>query len=285
MSFTTIISASELSNNLHQADWVIFDARFNLAKTDAGASLYRLGHVPGARYVNLDKDLSSAISSFTGRHPLPDFSLLVKKLGNWGVTNSSQVVIYDDAGGAIAGRLWWLLRYLGHEKVAVLDGGLPYWQKSSYATSTYLPKIIPARYRPYINPNCLVTVVDIENSLAQGNIKLIDARSTERFNGEHEPIDPVAGHIPKAVNRPFQLNLDAQGLFLASGDLRTQFNTLLNHTPATQVVHMCGSGVTASHNILAMEIAGLTGSKLYAGSWSEWIGNKNRALSVQGNKK
>ena len=281
MSFTTLISASELANNLHQANWVIFDARFNLAQTDAGASAYRLWHIPKAQYVHLDKDLSSAITSFTGRHPLPDLQQLAKKLGAWGVSNNSQIVIYDGASGAIAGRLWWLLRCLGHEKVAVLDGGLPNWQRSGYPASAYLPKVTPVTYRPYVNIEAVLSATDVENSLAQGTIKLIDARTTERFQGKHEPIDPIAGHIPKAINRPFQLNLDAQGLFLSVSELRGQFNDLLHNTPSTQVVHMCGSGVTACHNLLAMEIAGLTGSKLYAGSWSEWIRNKNRALSVQ----
>lgn len=281
MSFTTLISATELKNNLHQVNWVIFDARFNLAQTSAGASAYRQGHIPNARYVHLDDDLSSAITSLTGRHPLPDLQQLVKKLGAWGVTNTSQIVIYDDASGAIAGRLWWLLRCLGHEKVAILDGGLPNWQKLVYPVTTYLPKIIPAIYRPYIDTGSVLSTIEVENGLAQGAIKLLDARTAERFRGEHEPIDPVAGHIPKAVNRPFQLNLDVQGLFLTAGELREQFNCLLHQTPGTEVVHMCGSGVTACHNLLAMEIAGLTGSKLYAGSWSEWIRNKNRALSVK----
>ncbi|NOQ14716.1 MAG: sulfurtransferase [Methyloprofundus sp.] len=284
MTYTTLISATELANNLHQPNWVIFDARFNLAQTDAGASSYRQGHIPGARYVHLDNDLSSAIASFTGRHPLPDLQQLVKKLGAWGVSNNSQIVIYDDASGAIAGRFWWLLRCLGHEKVVVLDGGLADWQDSAYQTTTHLPKITQSVYRPYFDTNTLLNALQVENGLAQGTIKLVDARTVERFQGRNEPIDPVAGHIPKAINRPFQLNLNAQGLFLAADELREQFNTLLQNTPGSQVVHMCGSGVTACHNLLAMEIAGLTGSKLYAGSWSEWIRNKNHALSMQNNK-
>lgn len=280
MSFTTLISATGLKNNLHQANWVIFDVRFNLARTDAGASAYRLGHIPNARYVHLDNDLSANISSLTGRHPLPDLLQLAKKLGALGVKNNSQVIIYDDANGAIAGRLWWLLRYLGHEKAAVLDGGLSHWQQSGYQMTTHLPKITATTYRPYLDNDAVLSALDVETGLAQSVIKLIDARTAERFQGKQEPIDPIAGHIPKAINRPLQLNIDAQGLFLAPSELREQFISLIGTTPSTQVVHMCGSGVTACHNLLAMEVAGLTGSKLYAGSWSEWIRNKNRALSV-----
>jgi len=279
MSFTTLISSEGLANNLNQSNWFILDARFNLADTQAGETAYRHGHIPNARYVHLDRDLSSAISSFTGRHPLPDFNSLVKKLGSWGVTNTSQIVIYDDASGAIAGRLWWLLRYLGHEKVAVLDGGLSYWQKQGHPITTHLPKITPAIYRPYVNCSTLVNAHTLEQELAKNSITLIDARATGRYQGKVEPLDPVAGHIPKALNRPFQLNLDAQGRFLPAAELQQQFRALIGQTLATQVVHMCGSGVTACHNLLAMEIAGLAGSKLYAGSWSEWISNKNRAIA------
>lgn len=280
MSFTTLISSNELAHNLNQPNWVIFDARFNLAKPDEGACAYRSGHIPGARYVHLEHDLSAATNSLTGRHPLPDLSQLTKKMGGWGVSNSSQVVIYDDVNGAIAGRMWWLLRLLGHEKTAILNGGLTNWIGTGHTLTTHLPKISATTFRPYSNTDAVFSAQEVENGLARGNIKLIDARAAERFQGKLEPIDPVAGHIPKASNRPFQLNLNAKGLFLDASELRAQFNTLLAGTPSTQIVHMCGSGVTACHNFLAMEIAGLSGSKLYPGSWSEWIRDKNRALSL-----
>jgi len=279
MSFTTLISPEDLASNISQDNWFIFDSRFNLADTQAGETAYRHGHIPNARYAHLDRDLSSAISSFTGRHPLPDFKTLVKKLGEWGVTNTSQIVIYDDASGAIAGRFWWLLRYLGHEKVAVLDGGLSCWQKQGHPITTHLPKSPPSIYRPYVNCSTLVNTQTLEQELAKNSITLIDARAAERYQGKAEPLDPVAGHIPKALNRPFQLNLDTQGRFLPAAELQQQFSALIGQTPATKVVHMCGSGVTACHNLLAMEIAGLIGSKLYAGSWSEWIRNKNRTIA------
>ncbi len=279
MSHTTIITAETLKQNLNNPDWIIIDCRFSLADTETGAKTYRLGHIPGARYAHLDKDLSSAITDFTGRHPLPNFGSLAKKLAQWGVSNRSQVISYDDAGGAFAGRLWWLLRCLGHDKVAVLDGGIKHWQQQGYAITTTLPSINPGVFRPYLTDTNWVNALELQNSLAKKSICLIDARTPERYRGENEPIDPVAGHIPGAINRPFQLNLSADGLFLSNQELHRQFKDLIGHTPSDQVVHMCGSGLTACHNLLAMEYAGLMGSKLYAGSWSEWIRNKNRAIA------
>ena len=206
--------------------------------------------------------------------------MLAKKLGVWGITNDSQVVAYDDAGGAFAGRLWWLLRCLGHDKVAVLDGGIQHWQKQGFSLTTTLPKIKPATFRPYLNTALWLNASQVQNSLAKKTICLIDARTPERYRGEQEPIDPVAGHIPHALNRPFQLNLDNTGLFLSADSLSKHFKPLIGTTPPEQVVHYCGSGVTACHNLLAMEQAGLTGSKLYPGAWSEWIRDKNRAVAV-----
>jgi len=279
MTYSTLVSAETLHQQLNHPDWIIIDCRFSLADTEAGAKAYRHGHIPNARYAHLDKDLSSAITDFTGRHPLPNFALLAKKLGDWGVTNTSQVVVYDDAGGAFAGRLWWLLRCMGHDKVAVLNGGIKQWQKQGLPVTTTLPTVKPATFRPYLNDVAWLNAVQVQNSLAQKTICLIDARTPERYRGKQEPIDPVAGHIPGALNRAFQLNLDSNGLFLSAEQLREQFNQLIGTTVPEQVVHYCGSGVTACHNLLAMEYAGLTGSKLYAGSWSEWIRNKNRAVA------
>ncbi len=279
MAYTTLISTQTLHQQLNNPDWVIVDCRFSLADTEAGAKAYRHGHIPTARYAHMDRDLSSTITDFTGRHPLPDFALLAKKLGNWGIANNSQVVAYDDAGGAFAGRLWWLLRCMGHDKVAVLDGGIKQWQKQGLPISTTLPTIKPATFRPNLNEAAWLNALQVQNSLAQKAICLIDARTPERYRGEQEPIDPVAGHIPGALNRAFQLNLDSNGLFLSTEKLREQFNQIIGTNAPEQVVHYCGSGVTACHNLLAMEHAGLTGSKLYAGSWSEWIRNKNRAVA------
>lgn len=279
MTYTTLVSVQTLHQQLNHPDWIIVDCRFSLADTEAGAKAYRHGHIPNARYAHLDKDLSSAITDFTGRHPLPNFALLAKKLGDWGITNSSQVIAYDDAGGAFAGRLWWLLRCMGHDKVAVLDGGIKHWQKHGLPVTTALPTIKPATFRPYLNEAAWLNALEVQNGLARKAICLIDARTPERYRGEQEPIDPVAGHIPCALNRAFQLNLDSSGLFLSKDQLRGQFKQLIGASALEQVVHYCGSGVTACHNLLAMEHAGLTGSKLYAGSWSEWIRNKNRSVA------
>jgi thiosulfate/3-mercaptopyruvate sulfurtransferase len=276
MNYNTLISSETLNQHLNQSDWVIIDCRFSLANTKQGKNAYQHGHIPNARYAHLDHDLSSRITPFTGRHPLPDFRVLVEKLGHWGVSNHTQVIVYDDAGGAFAGRLWWMLRHwLGHEKVAVLDGGIQAWQ-SHFSLVTTLPQIKPTTFRPYLNDKQWLTAQQVQNALAQKKTCLIDARTTERYRGEVEPIDFVAGHIPYAVNRPFQSNLDKSGLFLSVEKLRSQFQTLIGNTSPDNVVHYCGSGVTACHNLLAMEYAGLSGSKLYAGSWSEWIRNQNR---------
>ena len=280
MTYTTLVSAATLHQHINDPKWVVVDCRFSLANSDAGGYAYRHGHIPHARYAHLNKDLSSAITDFTGRHPLPDFTLLAKKLGAWGITNDSQVVVYDDACGAFAGRLWWLLRCLGHDKVAVLDGGIQHWKKQGFPLTTTLPTIQSGTFRPYLNTAYWASASQVQNSLAKKMICLIDARTPERYRGELEPIDPVGGHIPGALNRPFQLNLASDGLFLPADQLRRQFKQLLGDTPPEQTVHSCGSGVTACHNLLAMEHAGLTGSKLYAGSWSEWIRNKNRPVAT-----
>ena len=280
MAYTTLISSAVLAGNLNNSDWAIFDCRFSLADSDAGGKAYRQGHIPGARYAHLNKDLSSPVKSYTGRHPLPDFSSLAKQLGLWGVGNRTQVVVYDDAGGAFAGRMWWLLRSMGHQQVAVLDGGIRHWQKLGLPLTTTLPKPTGNQFRSYLDDSRWLSAQQVEDGLAARRITLIDARTPERFKGQLEPIDPVAGHVPKALNRPFQLNLDRSGLFLPAGQLREQFIQLTNPAPAEQVVHMCGSGVTACHNLLAMEFAGLSGSRLYAGSWSEWIVNRNRAVGA-----
>jgi thiosulfate/3-mercaptopyruvate sulfurtransferase len=276
MNYNTLISSETLNQHLNQSDWVIIDCRFSLANTKQGKNAYQHGHIPNARYAHLDHDLSSSITPFTGRHPLPDFRVLVEKLGHWGVSSHTQVIVYDDAGGAFAGRLWWMLRHwLGHEKVAVLDGGIQAWQ-TYFSLVTTLSQIKPTTFRPYLNDTQWLTARQVQNALAQKKTCLIDARTPERYRGEVEPIDFVAGHIPYALNRPFQSNLDKSGLFLSVEKLRSQFQTLIGNTSPDNVVHYCGSGVTACHNLLAMEYAGLSGSKLYAGSWSEWIRNQNR---------
>jgi len=277
MTYTTLISSDTLAQHINDSNLIIIDCRFSLADSEAGAKAYRMGHIKNARYAHLDNDLSSTISNTTGRHPLPNFNTLVKKLGLWGVSNKSQVIVYDDANGAFASRLWWLLRCLGHEAVAVLDGGITHWQES---LTTTLPSISPKTFRPYLDSSNWLSALEISNKLATQSIQLIDARTPERFIGEQEPIDPIAGHVPYAINRAFQLNLNKNGLFLQQDKLQDQFIALIGSYTPKQTVHMCGSGVTACHNLLAMEYAGLSGSKLYAGSWSEWITDQNHPVAT-----
>lgn len=279
MKYSTLISTENLNHHINDSNWVIIDCRFSLADSKAGAKAYRKSHIPNAHYAHLDHDLSSEVKSYTGRHPLPDFNLLASKLGQWGISNNSQVIVYDDTSGAFAGRLWWLLRYMGHDNVAVLDGDFRQWKNQGMQITTVLPSKKEKTFRPYFNQSSHLNAIEVTNSLAANKIKLIDARTNERYRGILEPIDPVAGHIPHAINRAFQLNLNNNGLFLSPEELYQQFSHLLGSTVPEQVVHMCGSGVTACHNLLAMEYAGLSGSKLYPGSWSEWITNRNRAIS------
>ncbi len=280
MTFNTLISTELLARHLDDPNWIVFDCRFSLADSKAGFNDYKKAHIPNAVYAHLDHDLSSPVTISSGRHPLPGFSLLAKKLGAWGVGNQSQVIVYDDAGGAFAGRMWWLLRCLGHDQTAVLDGGIQQWKKESRGLASDVPAIESKLFRPTINDTSWLEAEEVLAGLENQSIFLLDARTPERYRGEQEPIDPVAGHIPGAFNRPFQSNLGGDGLFSSTRELRHQFEELIQETSPENVVHMCGSGVTACHNLLAMETAGLTGSRLYAGSWSEWIRDANRPVST-----
>ncbi|QBQ53637.1 sulfurtransferase [Nitrosococcus wardiae] len=279
MLYRTIMSSTELAKALGDFNWVIFDCRFNLMDPSAGRHAYQQSHIPGAYYVHLEEDLSGPVTPYTGRHPLPDPEHLAEKLGRWGVDSTTQVVAYDDASGAFAGRLWWLLRWLGHEAVAVLDGGWQCWQREGYPRTTELPEPTPVRFEARVQPSMTVTTEDVEHASLLGYL-LIDGRTPERFRGELEPIDRVAGHIPGAKNHPFQQNLDEQGNFLSPRKLALAFRRQMDEVPPEQIVCMCGSGVTACHNLLAMEIAGFQGARLYPGSWSEWITDGTRPIAM-----
>jgi len=274
MKYTTLISTDDLSQNLHRSDWVIFDCRSSLLDHAAGLKAYNENHIPNTIFCNLETDLSSLVTTITGRHPLPDFDALIKKLSDWGVDNQTQVVAYDDVGGAFAVRLWWQLRTFGHSKVAILDGGIPQWIKEGKPLTTAQPKVTPKTFTATIDKSAWISTDQIQDNLVSQDFTVLDARTPERYRGESEPIDTVAGRVPDSLNRAFQLNLGKDGLFLKSDELQKQFRGIIKKTPnqsPKNIVHLCGSGVTACHNLLAMEIAGLTGSKLYAGSWSEWI--------------
>lgn len=272
----TSIDVASLQGSRKDPNWVVVDCRFDLANPKAGRATYIDAHIPGARYADLNKDLSAPVTSQSGRHPLPSPALLAAKLGQWGIDRQSQVVAYDAASGAFAARLWWLLRWLGHESVAVLEGGWQAWQAAGLAQEQDIPVMRPRQFIPRVREDQSLSVEAIQQGLATHTIQLIDARGAARYAGEIEPIDPVAGHIPGAVNLPFEGNLDSQNRFLPPEQLRARFGPYTDIASVRGVIHMCGSGVTACHNLLAMEIAGLRGSRLYPGSWSEWIRDPDR---------
>jgi thiosulfate/3-mercaptopyruvate sulfurtransferase len=279
MTYRTLIEPELLAAHLDDPDWVTVDCRFDLHEPDAGGHAYAALHIPGARYAHLENDLSSRKHANSGRHPLPDPGALAETLGRWGIDNDTQVAVYDDVKGAIATRLWWLLRWLGHEPVAVLNGGLTAWQRAGLPLTNELPRVHAKRFEPRPDDARWVDTRFIEERLGADSYRLIDARSVVRFRGEQEPFDPVAGHIPGAINRPLDRNLGADGKFLPAERLRSDFQELFGEQ-VSPIVHMCGSGVTACHNLLAMEIAGLGGGRLYAGSWSEWITHRSRPIAT-----
>ncbi|KGC53282.1 sulfurtransferase [Burkholderia pseudomallei] len=283
--YTTLISADNLAERLAAAPGsvLVFDCRFDLADTDLGEQAYAAGHIPGAHYLHLDRDLSGAKTGTNGRHPLPARDALVDTLKAHGLRQNQQIVAYDAQGGMYAARLWWLLRWLGHDSVAVLDGGLQAWQSEGHAVSQDTP---PKSMGDFHAGAPLATVVDAQTVLANLATKdrlVIDARAADRYRGENETIDRVGGHIPGALNRFFKDNLTADGRFKSGHELREAFSPLLGATEPKKVILQCGSGVTACHNALAMEIAGLHDPALYAGSWSEWSADPSRPVATGAN--
>lgn len=279
MSYTTLISCADTFTKLDNPGWRFFDCRFDLMNPDSGRQQFLAGHLPNAHYVHLDEDLSSPVTPTSGRHPLPDINELADKLSRWGVSSNTQVIAYDGGNGVSASRLWWLLRWLGHNEVAVMDGGFARWSALKLPISTELTQPVAAQFVPHVQNDWVVDVDQIEQQRLSGDI-LLDARSAERFRGEVEPIDPIAGHIPSALNYPQGDNINSDGLFRDPEFLRKQITAVIGKHDANQVIHYCGSGVSACHNILAMEYAGLPGSKLYPGSWSEWIKDPNREVET-----
>lgn len=281
MPFTTLIDPKDLLLRLDAPDWVVVDCRFSLADTQAGRRAYRAAHIPGAVYAHLDEDLSGAIMpGRTGRHPLPDVEAFARTLGAWGIDARVQVVAYDDMGGGIAGRLWAMLHWLGHRAAAVLDGGWPAWQRAGLPKRTGQEHRPARRFIPRPDPDLHADAEAVARAVRDPAARVLDARAAERFRGETEPYDPVAGHIPGAVSAPWTDNLDAEGRFLPPEVLRARFSTLLDDTPPERVICYCGSGVTANHNRLAMAHAGLGLPRLYPGSWSEWITDPARPVAV-----
>jgi thiosulfate/3-mercaptopyruvate sulfurtransferase len=277
--FTTLIDAKSLAG-LDRDDLVVVDCRFDLGDTAWGESSYSAAHIPGASYLHLDRDLSGPVTPASGRHPLPDPEDFAKRLGSIGVGDGCQLVACDQGNGAYAARLWWLARWIGLRDVAVLDGGLAAWR----AAGLPLDQSIPARpirsITPRVDALAWLGSDAIDELRSKPGHLLLDARGAERFAGRNETIDPVAGHVPGARSHPFTLNLGADGRFLGRDALRRHWLTVLGSLPSSAVVAMCGSGVTACHNLLALEHAGLGGGRLYAGSWSEWIRDPRRPIAV-----
>jgi thiosulfate/3-mercaptopyruvate sulfurtransferase len=284
MTWRTLIPAGELRMLLAgNADCVVLDCGFDLADAGAGERAYAAGHLPGARYVHLDRDLCGAKTGRNGRHPLPERDAFAARVGGWGIRPSTQVVAYDAQGGSYAARAWWMLRWLGHEAVAVLDGGLAAWRAAGGTVASDEPAPRPAvPYRPGPSTMPTLDVAALQAAMARaGEVIVVDARSGERYRGEAEPIDPVAGRIPGSRHRFFKDNLDAAGCFKAPAVLRAEFaaNGLDGTAGPARVVHLCGSGVTACVNLLAMAHAGIEGAALYPGSWSEWCADPARPVA------
>ncbi len=275
-----LISTSELASRLDDAEVAIFDCRHDLVDHGKGLAAYRSGHVPGAHFAPVETALAGAKTGKNGRHPLPHPDDFAEFLSAHGVTDTTLVVAYDDAGGLYAARLWWMTRWIGHERAALLDGGLPKWVAEKRPLSTATPAVRvtqpPLAWRP--SAFQVVSAAEIQSRIGSPTHLVVDARMADRFRGETEPIDPVAGHIPGAANRFYKANLEADATFRPPEALRREFETLLGGRAPEDVAHQCGSGITACANLFAMELAGLPGSQLYAGSWSEWVSDPSRPV-------
>lgn len=278
--YDRLVSVDTLAANLDDPQWRVFDCRHDLQNINYGQQAYLKGHIPGALFLHLDRDLSGPTTGSNGRHPLPSIEAFAQRMAECGVGADTQVVAYDNEGGIFASRLWWMLRWLGHDKVAVLDGGLAGWRRAKLPLTTEVRQVVPARFVP--QPREMPVDADyILQRLGSRQMLLIDARNEDRYAGRNETLDPVAGHIPGAINRFYFDNLDDAGCFFKPADeLRAEFEDILDGRDPKSVVQTCGSGVTACHNLLAMEVAGLTGSKLYPGSWSEWCSDPARPIAT-----
>lgn len=281
--YETLITVEQAQQGLGRADWQFVDCRFDLRDVDAGRAAFQRAHLPGAVYAHLDEDLSGSVRpGETGRHPLPDQDSMTSLIRRWGLDAQTQTVVYDDMGGRIAARLWWMLRYAGLDRVAVLDGGWPAWTGAGLAVEQTQAPITPSDHLPSFREEQVVSTPDVQGWLAaKGAPMLLDARATARYRGEVEPLDPVAGHIPGAVSLPCADSLRGDGTFRARDALREEFSSVMSGQVAEVApVAYCGSGVTACHLILAMTHVGVATPRLYPGSWSEWCADPSRPVSV-----
>lgn len=272
-----IVEFDWLLNRLHDSNIVIADCRFALGQKDAGRTAYEAGHIPGAVYFDLERDLSGPIAEHGGRHPLPDLESFAAVLGRAGVDSSKSVVVYDDQGGAMASRLWWMLRYVGHENVKLLDGGYSAWKAAGHPTTTEIPHAAAAVFHARVQPDMLLSMEDVKARLGKAGTTIIDSREPRRYLGLEEPIDPVAGHIPGAVNRFWKESLDEAGRWKRAEGQTARFADL---SRADEIVVYCGSGVTACPNVLALAEAGFSNVKLYGGSWSDWISYSENPIAT-----
>ena len=275
---TTLVSVATLASHIDDPSWLIVDCRFDLTNPSAGEAAFAATHIPGAIYAHLDRDLAGPVTPQTGRHPLPEPDVFAATLSRWGVTPTTQVVAYDADIGMYAARLWWMLRWVGHEQAAVLDGGFNAWTAAGLPTSNEIATREPHPFVARPNRDMWVDADELAQRVGDHAWRVLDARAPERFRGDIEPIDTVAGHVPGARNHPFALNV-AGGRLAAPEELRRRFEASQEGVPDDRTIAMCGSGVTACHLLLAMEVAGKRGARLYPGSWSEWIRDPSRPVA------
>lgn len=284
MSYQTIISVEELKDHLDDENWAIFDVRFTLGNPERGREDYLKSHIPGAVYVHLEEEMCApVVPGKTGRHPLLSAEQTAELFSKLGIDEGVQVVAYDDwtpASGAVAARLWWMLHWLGHRNVAVLDGGWNAWNEHRLPTRSGVENRQPRRFQPELHLELFASAADTYAALLYPHWKVFDSRTSDRYHGQNETIDPVAGHIPGAFNAPYIENCTAEGYIRPKEELHRRFQTLLNGTAANQAIFYCGSGVTAAHNVLALAHAGLGHARLYVGSWSEWITDPEHPVEV-----
>lgn len=280
-TYQQLISVTQLKDSLTVADCRIVDCRFDLMQSEQGRADYLAGHLPGAVFADMDVDLADPITDTSGRHPLPDVGRFCATLESWGISNETQVVAYDYANGALAARLWWMLRWMGHERVAVLDGGIAAWRAAGNELQDTVPQIEKTVFTATPKPEYVATTEEISSAVADGiELNLVDARDAARFLGQTEPIDTVAGHVPGAINYPLSRNLNSDGSWRSATELAGVWEEVLDGRPKAPLIAMCGSGVTACHLVLSAQMAGLAAPRVYVGSWSEWIRDPARPVAT-----